>query len=120
MPVSVSSYSIKINNTVSEISVNVISIPEDRLENILIKHVDRLKKTKDIVGSIALWLTITIVLLTSNFNHVIFEPDTWKGIFIVLFAASLIYMVQTIRNCISNRDSVENIMSDIKESSKQS
>lgn len=107
-------FSITINNTVSEININVISITEDRLENILNSHFSRISRSKDWIGSVALSITLLIVLVTSDFKDKWFEAAVWKALFILLFLASLVYTVYCIFNSIKNRDSVQNIMTDIK------
>lgn len=105
---------LKVQNTISEISVNVISIPEDRLENILIKHVVNFKRSKDIIGASGTLLAILTTLLTSVFKDFWLEAEAWKGIFIVAMIASVVYFFRVLWNTIKNRDNIENIMSDIK------
>ena len=109
-------YSVTINNTISDISVNVITITEDRLENVLIKHVDKLRRSKDYVGAIALSVSLLIVLVTSDFKNKWLDAGTWRGFFIFLFIASIGYLGYTLYNLIRNNDSVEDIMKDIKRS----
>lgn len=103
-----------IKNTISEISVSVISIPEDRLENILIKHVKKIERSKDFIGSSGLFIALVTTFVTSEFKDVGLASETWKGIFIVALIVSFIYMVRVIWNCIKNRVNVDKIMSDIK------
>ena len=103
-----------IKNTISEISVSVISIPEDRLENILIKHVKKIERSKDIIGSSGLFIALVTTFATSEFKDVGLASETWKGIFIVALIISFIYMVRVIWNCAKNRVNVDKIMSDIK------
>lgn len=103
-----------IKNTISEISVSVISIPEDRLENILIKHVKKIERSKAFIGSSGLFIALVTTFVTSEFKDVGLASETWKGIFIVALIISFIYMVRVIWNCIKNRVNVDKIMSDIK------
>lgn len=49
--------SVKIVNTISNTSVNLIQITEDKLKNILSAHIARIRKSSDYVGSIGLFLS---------------------------------------------------------------
>lgn len=103
-----------VSNTISEISVSVISIPEDRLENILLKHVRKIEQSKDIIGSSGLFASLLITLLTSDFRDAGFSSDVWKGVFIVALLASFVYMLRVLWNLFKNKSGVEKIMADIK------
>lgn len=107
-------FSVTITNSISEININVISITEDRLENILTSHFHRISRSKDWIGAVALSVTLLIVLVTSEFKDKWLQAPVWKAFFIMLFLASLAYSVYCLYNLIANRDSVKAIMSDIK------
>ena len=110
----VETLNLTVKNTISEISVSVISIPEDRLENILIKHVRKFKRSNDFVGSSGLFIALVTTFVTSKFQNIGLSAETWKGIFIVALVVSFIYMVYVLFNCFYNRSSVDKIMLDIK------
>lgn len=110
-------YSITINNSVSEININVISITEDRLENILNAHFVRMSHSRDWIGAAALFLTILIVLVTSDFKNKWLDAPTWRAFFLLLCIASLIYLIYCTYNFFKNKDSVSNILQDIKRTS---
>jgi|GEM_PF-5362554 len=101
-------------NNIADISVDVISIMESSLRVVLISHVEKLRKSKDIVGAIALFVSLVGVLLTAEFKSNIFDAKTWFGIFIVLTIAAGGYMVYVIINHCKNKDSVDAIIEDIK------
>lgn len=102
------------SNDIAEISIDVISIMESSLRVVLINHVEKLRKSKDVVGSIALFLSLVVVLITAEFKSNIFDAKTWFGIFIVLTIAAGGYMAYVIVNHIKNKDSVDAIIADIK------
>ena len=110
----INNYSVTINNSVSEININIISITEDRLENILNSHFKRISKSKDWIGAVALSVSLLIVLLTSEFKDLVLDAPTWKAFFLFLFLASVAYTAYCVCNYFRNRDSVETIMRDIK------
>lgn len=103
-----------VSNTISEISVSVISIPEDRLENILLKHVRKIEQSKDIIGSSGLFAALLTTLLTSDFRDAGLSSDVWKGVFFVALLASFVYMLRVLWNLFKNKSGVDKIMADIK------
>lgn len=104
-----------VENTIKNTSVNVISIIEDKLENILNKHFAKLKRANDWVGAAAFFATVLATLLTSDFHKTLgFEPAVFQAIFIILLIVSFGYLCYTIVNAIVNRVSVKKIIKDIK------
>ena len=94
-------------------SFNVISIIEDSLKVILIKHIRKLRKSNDVLGSAMLVITILTVLVTSEFKDKGLNATTWNYIFIGLFIVSLIYFFFVLYNFITTLDSLDKIMEDI-------
>lgn len=106
---------VTVNNTISNTSVNLITITEDKLENILIKHVAKLKKSHDWIGALAFFVTVLATLVTSDFHSTWgLDSAVFTALFILLLIISFGYLVYTVYNAIRNRDSVENIIRDIK------
>lgn len=105
---------VRVKNCISLLDVNVIKIAEDKLENILTKHIDNLKKPRDIVGAFGLFVSLLGIIFTAEFKNFGLPADTWKGIFIVFFIISIGYLVYVIHNLRNNNDSIESIMDDIK------
>lgn len=106
--------SVKIGNTISNTSVNLIQITEDKLELILTRHVSKIRKSNDWLGAAAMVLTILGLLLTTEFRNKWVPADTWCGIFYTLFLVFAFYQVYVVWNCIANRSGVKNIINDIK------
>lgn len=98
----------------SIVSVEVITIVENSLRVILISHVNKLRKSKDIIGATALFLSLLTVLITAEFKSVVFDSNTWYGIFIVLTIAAGLYLCYVVMNHLKNKDSVDAIIEDIK------
>lgn len=105
---------VTIHNTVSDISVRVITITEDRLENVVNKHINKFRKSQDYIGSIALTISLLIVLVTSEFKNKGFDAGTWRGIFIALFCASLFYLVYVFVNLYKGRNGREELLEELK------
>lgn len=101
-------------NNIADISVDVISIMESSLRVVLISHVAKLRKSKDIIGAAALFISLLIVLITAEFKSKVFDANTWYGIFIVFTIAAAGYLCYVIFNHCQNKDSVDAIIEDIK------
>ncbi len=111
---------ITVENTISNTSVNIIQITEDKLENILIKHINKLKKAHNVLGVFSLFVTLLATMFTTQFQNIWgLNADVWKGIFIMLTLGSFIYLVYVICNYFANRESVQSILSDIKKTNKE-
>ena len=106
---------ITVKNTISNTSVNLIQITEDKLENILIKHVDKMKRVKDLRGAAGLALASAGLLFATEPKDCLGLPqDTWKALFVIAFFGSVFYLARVCWNCFRCRDSIENIIKDIK------
>lgn len=101
-------------NSITDISVDVISIVESSLRNVLTKHVDRLRKGKDCIGAIALFITLVTVMLTADFKNILLDGKIWFGIFLVVTVASFAYLIYVAYNHYKYEDSVDQIIEDIK------
>lgn len=106
---------ISINEEISNTSVNVIKILEDRLENILTKHIHRLTKQSDWKSAMTILGSLITTIVTSDFHDTFgINASTIKDIFCFGIVASFIYFCYTLYNCIKNRDSIERIIKDIE------
>ena len=106
---------IVVNETISNISINLIEITEDKLVNILNSHVSKIKKSNDWIGATALFVSLVGILLTSTFNDVwILKKEMLLAFFVLVTILSFSYLIYTIYNCINNKSSVQKIIKDIK------
>lgn len=98
-----------------------IFIPEDTLRARLQPHLDSLNKPRDIVGAVALMVT----LATSFFSikgidgSVTFfdgkiSQETLAAVMLLLTVASIVYLIQTIHNRRKHSPTLDDIMDDIK------
>ncbi len=107
---------VTIDNEISRTSVNIIHITEDKLENILIRHITHLKKSRDWISAVALSITLFGTLFTVKFNEYLGIPGaTIKGIFVTLSIASLFYLGYVLLNCFKYNFKVEDILDAIKD-----
>lgn len=78
-----------VENSITDIPVSVIAVTEDNLRVILMKHIERLGKKKDLASYIALDITLLTVLLTANFTHILLSPDSWFGVCLAVTAMAI-------------------------------
>ena len=90
---------LSVDNFINNTQINIITILEDKLKNILVEHVGKLKKPKDIMGAVALSLALFSTLLTADFGDLWFPPDTWSRYLKILKQAKSIRFTE---KCILN------------------
>jgi len=106
---------VTIAEEIKNTSVRIITITEDRLENILNKHFSIMKKPKDIIAALAIVITVLGTLFTSSFQDKFgLKADTWNGIFVCILILSIIYLSITVINRCKSKTSVKSIIKDIK------
>lgn len=98
---------------------DLIEITEDKLENILIKHLHKLDKAKGWLTPLSLFVTILIVLLSTEFKQFLsIEKEVWEAIFVIGSFATLIwtfYSGYQAYNC-SKNTSIRFLIEQIKNS----
>ncbi|MDE5842932.1 MAG: hypothetical protein K2H35_04275 [Muribaculaceae bacterium] len=110
---------IEIDAVISITKTNLIKITEDKLELTLLKHFNRLKKSKEWLAALSFSLTILLVLLTSDFQEKWGIPgDGWQMLFLLTFIVSIVYLVISIVNCIKHNITVDTIIVAIKAQSE--
>lgn len=104
--------SLTIDNTVDNTSTNLIQITEDKLENILVKHIDDIRKPNDCIGAVGLTISLACTVFATDFHGN--SADVIKGFFMCLLAASTVYSIFVICNRFKYRGGVKEIIKDIK------
>jgi hypothetical protein len=106
-----------VNQVRTNTKSDLIEITEDKLENILLKHVQKLTKVDSWITPVSLFFTILIVLLTSSFNDFLsIEKSVWKSTFVVGLIITLIWSIKAIYHSIkcSKNASIEYLIGQIK------
>jgi hypothetical protein len=63
---------------------DLIEITEDKLENILLKHIQCLGLRKGWIAPLSIFIAFFVSLLTASFNSKLgLSADTWQAIFII-------------------------------------
>ena len=96
---------------------DLIEITEDKLENILLKHLNKLNKVRGWLTPFSLTVTILIVLLTANFKLFLgITKEIWNAVFILGFFVTLIWTIVSVFSAIkcSKGATIEFLISEIK------
>lgn len=96
---------------------DLIEITEDKLENILLKHLDKLNKVKGWLTPLSLFATILIVLLTAEFKlYFGIEKEVWKAVFVLSLFVTMIWTGISSYNAIrcSKKSSISFLINEIK------
>lgn len=104
-----------IKETISNVSVTLIQITEERLVNILNAHIAKIKKGNDWATALALFISLFGIAVSTDFHDTLgIKADMLKGAFYLIILISFLYFLYVAYNCYKNKDSVEDIISDIK------
>jgi hypothetical protein len=110
-----------VNKVYRNIKSDYIEITDDKLENILTKHKESVKKSRDWITPLSVAITILIGVLTADFNKdFIGIPKTiWAAIFYISLMGSIIWCVIAILNCRRHKEwaEIEYVINKIKNSS---
>lgn len=83
-----------VNEVHTNTKSNLIEITEDKLENILLKHLNKLNKVKGWLTPLSLFITILIVLLTSTFKAFAgIEKEVWNAIFVITLIITFVWTI---------------------------
>lgn len=92
-----------IENRRENIKTDLITITQDKLENILIKHLDKLLLKTKWITPLSLALSILATILTSTFKDSFgLSKDIWAAIFYLLFISSIIWLIILVIKLIRN------------------
>jgi hypothetical protein len=108
---------------ISEVYINtksdLISITKDKLENILLKYLDRIAKKRSFITPLSLSITLLISLLTKETLKGSFlgiSGNVWEGAFLVGFLICLVWTVISFISFIINwrKTSIDYLINEIK------
>lgn len=106
---------IEVKETISNVSVRIISITEDKLLNILNVHIQKIRKSNDWITALALFISMIGIAFSTEFKSIFgIDAQMLAGGFYVCVVLSFCYMCRVIYNCRKNKDSIDDIMKDIK------
>ena len=94
-----------VNKKYCNTRTDLIEITEDKLENIVIKYIVRLRKGSAWLTPFSLVITIGITLLTTEVNKDLFgiPRAVWTACFYLVLLASFLWLIHSIVNSIKYR-----------------
>lgn len=104
-----------ITDTVENVGSTQITITEDKLRNILLKHVPMIRKSRDWIGAFFTTAGMSASIYACSFTEKLgLSGDVWKGIFLVLVVVSAILFLYSCFNALRKNSNEEKIIKDIK------
>lgn len=104
-----------VTDTVENVGSTQITITEDKLRNILSRHVPMIRKSRDWIGAFFTTAGLTASIYACSFTEKLGLPaDMWKGMFLVLIVISAILLLYCCLNALHNNSNEEKIIKDIK------
>ena len=105
-----------IDKRISNVKSDLIEITHDKLENILLKHLQHLKYRKEWVAPLSIFITLLITIITVTFNDLILKPEVWKALFIFFMIGALFWLLNSIYNLCRywNSATIESLIDQIK------
>ena len=105
-----------ISGTYSNVKSSLIEITEDKLNIIVNKYSNQLRKTRDWVGYSSILVTILLSLLTCDFNNNFLgiSSDIWYALFVIGFIVSAFLLLISIYNAVRFRNISEKMIKEIK------
>ncbi len=104
-----------VSSIVENVGSTQITITEDKLRNILLKHVSRLRKSRGWIGAFFTMASLLATMYACSFKDFLgLNADIWKGIFLVLTAMAIIAFICFCVNAYNNRSNEELIIEEIK------
>jgi len=97
------------------IQTDLIKITRDKLEIILLKEFNSMKKVSDWKTPASIFITSLITVLTATFKDFLLPKEIWNAIFVlIMFISCVFFLVNFIRALInSKKNTVENLIKKI-------
>lgn len=102
-------------NERENIQTELIKITRDKLENILLKEFNSMKKVPDWKTPFSIFITTLITVLTAIFKDFMFPKEIWNSLFLLLMVISgiwfLINLIRVLRT--HKKDSIDSLINKI-------
>jgi len=94
-----------INQKCSNLKSDLIEITEDKLENILLKHMTKIENSKCWLAPLSLFVSLLMTLLSSNFIKTFgLSKYTWEAVFMVGLLMSFIWLIKSLIYLYKNKN----------------
>lgn len=105
----------------TNVKSDLIEITEDKLENILLKHLARLTDRRGWITPLSILIALVVAQITSTFKESLgLKADVWQAIFVISTAGALIWLTVTTARALRNlkEGSISYLISCIKDVEK--
>lgn len=104
-----------VTDTVENVGSTQITITEDKLRNILLKHVPMIRKSRDWIGAFFTTAGLSASIYACDFTGKLgLSADKWEGIFFVLILLGILFFLYSFINAFRKNSNEEMIIKDIK------
>lgn len=106
-----------VDKIIVNVKSNLITITEDKLENILLKNIDQKSINKSWITPLSIFITTLITNLSANFIDIYgLKSAVWEAIFILVTIGTAIWLIISIIRIFMNRGkgSLPNLIARIK------
>jgi hypothetical protein len=100
------------------ITQEVIITTEDKVRICLLEHLKRIEKRNGWLAPFGIFTTICTTLATTTFNNVFLDAPTWRAIFLLVGAVSLIWLFVSIIQAWCS-ETVDDMVLELKKGSKK-
>ena len=107
-----------VSQVCSNVKSDLIEITEDKLENVLLKHLKNLRIIDSWLTPFTLFLTVLLAILTTEFKAAFgFTKEVWNAVFLVLLAGSFIWLIICLFKIFKtyNKATIDHIIKQIKD-----
>ena len=111
-----------VNEKRENLKCDLIEITEDKLENILVRHLAKLGTRKAWIAPLSLLITSLLAILTGTFSTKFgIDAAVWRAVFVLLAIGSLAWLVVSlVQLCICwKSSSLKDLIAIIKNAKKQ-
>jgi hypothetical protein len=108
-----------VRNLRSNVESDLIEITEDKLENILLKHIKQLNIKDSWVSPLSLLVAVAVAKTTASFNYALgLKAAVWEAIFVLVGVGSVCWLARNSYLIASNwnKSTLDSLMNRIKDS----
>lgn len=98
------------------LSQEIIVTTKDKVENVLLRHLERMESRRCWIAPLGVLITILFTLITSTFKDYGLSADTWRAIFIVVGGLSFVWFLWSIREAMKS-EKIEDIVEELRQDS---
>jgi len=87
----------------SNVKSDLIEITEDKLENILLKHLKKMGTRKGWLAPLGLFISVVLANVSASFNEKFgISASTWEASFILALIASFVWLIVSLISLLLN------------------